>query len=244
MRTGGALLCAPVVGEKHAKTRYIHVWRAYVSFMLYIHVLFFQPSLVTMGIVGDQQTQDQQMGLGGGTGVQAVPSYEQNLQDIESYISGLDGNSVRTLCFRLLEGHGGVSLAKSILEATPEGPEPSIPNRSPDWCICGNCLPMPSPIENVCCRRRHCITRYDVFQLICLHPVVLRVAVRNNCDWRADPIIYSHSNFRKAAYRQYILWVYGRLGRGNRRVAPSCVVCRIRSRYPSSYGTYLGFRDV
>ena len=28
--------------------------------------------------------------LSEGTGVQAVPSYEQNLHDIESYISGLD----------------------------------------------------------------------------------------------------------------------------------------------------------
>ena len=52
--------------------------------MLYIHVLFLQPSLVTMGIVNDQQTQDQQMALSEGTCVQADPSYEQNLQDIES----------------------------------------------------------------------------------------------------------------------------------------------------------------
>ena len=33
--------------------------------------------------------------------------------------------------------------------------------------------------------------------------------------------------FRKAAYRQYILWVYDYLGRGNRRVAPSCVILKI-----------------
>ena len=81
--------------------------------MLYIHV---QPSLVTMGIVNDQQTQDQQMALSEGTCVQADPSYEQNLQDIESYFSGLD-----RLCFRLLEGHGGVSLAKKHIRSHTRG---------------------------------------------------------------------------------------------------------------------------
>jgi hypothetical protein len=30
--------------------------------------------------------------------------------------------------------------------------------------------------------------------------------------------------FAKAAYRQYILWRYKKLGRGNRKVVPSCVV--------------------
>ena len=194
-----------------------------------------------MGVVGDQHNQGQ---LAVGTNVQPIHSYEHHLQEIESFVGGLDMNSLQTLCVRMLEGQGGVSLAKSILDATPEQqPISSEPTSRPDWCVCGNCCPMPSPIENICCRRQNCITQYDVFRLICHHPVVLRVAVRNNCDWRADPVIYSHSNFRKAAYRQYILWVYGRLGRGNRRVAPSCVVRSIRSRYPSSDGTYMGFRE-
>ena len=199
-----------------------------------------------LGIVGDQHNQDQEMGLAEGVTSQATHSYEQNLHQIESFVEGLDMGKLRMLCVRMLEGQGGVSLAKSILDITPEpqAPLPPSPSSTPDWCTCGNCRPMPSPIENVCCRRRNCITQYDVFQLICLHPVVLRVAVRNSCDWRADPIVYSHSNFRKAAYRQYILWVYGHLGRGNRRVAPSCVVLRIRARYPSSDGTYLGFRET
>lgn len=83
------------------------------------------------------------------------------------------------------------------------------------------------------------VGKKNIIQLIYLHPIVLRVAVCNDCDWRADPVIYSHSNFRKAAYRQYILRVYGRIGRGNRHVATSCVVNRISSCYPSSDGTYM-----
>ena len=77
---------------------------------------------------------------------------------------------------------------------------------------------MPEPIEDQCCGRATCITQYEMFQLVCLHPAVLRVAIRNNCYCRADPYIYDDKAHRKATYCQYILWAYGHLGRGNRRV--------------------------
>ena len=107
-------------------------------------------------------------------------------------MEGLDVVKLRTLSVRMLEVQGGVSLARSMMDIVPKQQSPPPPPSTIDWCSCGNCCPMPSPIENVCCRC-NCITQYDVFQLICIHPVVLRVAVRNNCDWRADPVIYSHS---------------------------------------------------
>ena len=117
-----------------------------------------EPSLVEMGVVADEGTQDQHMGLSVGTSRgganTGIPSYEESLEAVEGFVSDLDINSLRTLCLRLLEGHGGVSLAKSILEATPEEPQPPEPNQNPDWCICNNCHPMPSPTENVCCQRR------------------------------------------------------------------------------------------
>ena len=53
---------------------------------------------------------------------------------------------------------------------------------------------------------------------------------------RADDLDFSTNSYRKAAYRQYILWRYGRLGKGNRRVCPSCVVRMIRVAYPSANG--------
>ena len=54
---------------------------------------------------------------------------------------------------------------------------------------------------------------------------------------------FSMESFRKAAYRQFALWKYGKLGRGNRRVLPACAVRLIRQAYPSADGRYMGFRN-
>lgn len=95
--------------------------------------------------------------------------------------------------------------------------------------------------ENVCCKRSSCITKYRHFYSLCLDQQVLTIAIHQRADIRADPITYSPESYRKAAYRQYILWVYKKLGRGNRRVCPSCVNA-IREWYPSPSGHYMGFR--
>ena len=48
--------------------------------------------------------------------------------------------------------------------------------------------------------------------------------------------------FRKAAYRQFILDRDGHLGKGNRKVCPSCLVKTVRGHYPSQTGAYMGYR--
>ena len=51
------------------------------------------------------------------------------------------------------------------------------------------------------------------------------------------------SNYRYAAYRQYIWSVYGRLGRKRRKVIPACVVLAILKQFPEAGGKYTGFKD-
>ena len=41
---------------------------------------------------------------------------------------------------------------------------------------------------------------------------------------------------------QFILWRFGKLGRGNRNVCPACTVRIVREAYPAIDGQYLGFR--
>ena len=46
---------------------------------------------------------------------------------------------------------------------------------------------------------------------ICLDTNVLKVAIKARCDMGADDINFSSNSFRKAAYRQYIIWRYSLL---------------------------------
>ena len=49
-------------------------------------------------------------------------------------------------------------------------------------------------------------------------------------------------SLRHAAYTQFVLWRHGRLGHNIRRVIPSCVVWRIRDRFPSPDNLYTGYQ--
>lgn len=153
-------------------------------------------------------------------------------------------------------GRGSLDFARNLLAAknAPTAPQdPSAPpgapspspgnNTAPEWCKCKLCRPMQSDQENVCCQRVNCLTRFQVFNNICLDRDVLEICIKARCDIRADEFNFSMESFRKAAYRQFIIWRYGKLGRGNRRVVPSCAVLSIRRAYPSPDGRVMGFRS-
>lgn len=143
----------------------------------------------------------------------------------------------------LSNGSGSLDYAKKLLNfGGIEPPEPS-PSK-PSWCVCGICRPMPSEVETKCCGKITCVTSFVTFRNVCTDREVLIMAIRARCDIRADEIDYSMNSFRKAAYRQYILWRYKKLGRGNRKVCPSCVFLAIRQVYPAEGGFYMGFKQV
>lgn len=141
-------------------------------------------------------------------------------------------------------GRGSLDFARRLLtlENSDEEPQPDPTNNVlPGWCICNNCIQMPTPEENKCCRRRECITSYELFQNLCIDRHVLELAIRARCDIRVEPLDFSMSSFCKAAYRQFILWEHGYLGKGNRRIIPSCAVKKVREQYPAPDNVYMGF---
>lgn len=84
----------------------------------------------------------------------------------------------------------------------------------------------------------------DFFESAVLDMTVLLISIVNRSDVFDEDPEYSPSSYRKAAYRQWILWNHGYLGRANRRVVPSCIVWAVRDRYPAPLGTfYLGFKE-
>ncbi|KAL3842849.1 hypothetical protein ACJMK2_020830 [Sinanodonta woodiana] len=42
-------------------------------------------------------------------------------------------------------------------------------------------------------------------------------------------------------YRQFMSWIWHHPGKGNRRILPSCAVCKIRDTYPDPLSNYVGF---
>ncbi|XP_062395778.1 P2X purinoceptor 7-like [Sardina pilchardus] len=123
------------------------------------------------------------------------------------------------------------------------------------WCTCGNCTTMPTEAENICCReiakvlRRMgqvpvpmiCMTEHPGLEPVCLNPYSLQ-NVYNIYKYDFGPVRHrtEEEGFRHLAYRSFVSWCWGYLGRSRRVVIPSCVVQRIRQKFQS--GDYTGFR--
>ena len=77
------------------------------------------------------------------------------------------------------------------------------------------------------------------FDTVVLNRDVLSVAIETRSDVFADDPEYTPASYRKAAYRQFVIWQHGHLGRNNQSVVPSCIVWCIRSKYPAPDGIYV-----
>lgn len=119
-----------------------------------------------------------------------------------------------------------------------------------EWCSCGHCQTQPSAKECLCCREipevsrltEYCITQHPGFAAACLNPWVLEIAYTAYCNRFHPRVVCSqHETFRFMAYRQFVTWCWGYLGRHHRVPLPSCVVSRVRKAFPSD-GDYRGFQ--
>lgn len=83
-------------------------------------------------------------------------------------------------------GRGSLDFAKKLLDEKNAPPLSPGNDSSPEWCRCGVCRPMAGNLENLCCKRVNCITRFQVFNNICLDRDILEVCIKACCDIRAD----------------------------------------------------------
>ena len=116
--------------------------------------------------------------------------------------------------------------------------------RAPPHCSPGRiCCHMPTDVENVCCgMARNCITLGPQFPMYCTDEGALRIALRMLNEFFVEEVeILNNNSLRHAGYRNFVLWQYGRIGRGHRVVIPACVVQAIRNAYPNPNGIYTGF---
>ena len=99
-------------------------------------------------------------------------------------------------------------------------------------------------VENVCCRKKPCVTTTEVFQNIVINRDVLSVATVNCHDMLVEDITYMPGAYRKSVYYQWIMWRIDYLGIGVHCVVLLCVVWAVRDYYPAPDGCYLGFKEI
>ncbi|KAK6461357.1 P2X purinoceptor 4-like [Huso huso] len=115
-------------------------------------------------------------------------------------------------------------------------------HETPPWCRCGQCHPMTSLKEELCCRRSagQCISTSATFSRLVLDRQTLESVLlyRNPLlDLQAQA---STKWLRHCAYHQYTQWRFGDVETDSCAVIPSCSVWKIRERYPSVEGQYTG----
>lgn len=122
------------------------------------------------------------------------------------------------------------------------------------WCRCNNCKPMMTFSESICCKDNkevpldffencQCITETDAFKAVCLYKPVLKTSLSALNNLRGDKIDINNESFRFAGYKQFTWWVHNHLGKGVRKVIPSCAVWAIRDAFPNNTGVYVPFKE-
>nr|XP_055053583.1 uncharacterized protein LOC129438730 isoform X2 [Misgurnus anguillicaudatus] len=139
------------------------------------------------------------------------------------------------------------------------------------WCSCRRCEAMATEVESVCCLEWNtemppleaidtavemtsssCVTEDTGFPPLLCQSVLEVIFRLPRINWRRRPRPegpggrLTVDQLRLVAYRVVLEWMLKgeKLGKGNRKVLPSCVVLAIREKYPSQSGSYVGFREA
>ena len=119
-------------------------------------------------------------------------------------------------------------------------------------CTCDSCVAIQIEEETLCCNDalkarlekfngKKCVTETLPFGLVCLEKDVLETALSNWNHLVGDHRNMCTKSYRFIAYRQYISWIYGRLGRNVRKRIPTCVLYKIRQTFPAPDNVYIPF---
>lgn len=83
--------------------------------------------------------------------------------------------------------------------------------------------------------------------MVCISKPVLQTALSALNNLRGDSLetngIINSDSYRFAGYNQYTWWIHSHLGKGIRKVIPSCAIWAIRNTYPSEDGKYIPFME-
>lgn len=127
-----------------------------------------------------------------------------------------------------------------------------------EWCTCGNCATMPSEPENVCCieipqvsRRMQeledsvrCMVDHPGLEPVCLIVFSLQNALNiYRAEYGRLQMRQIQQRHRYLAYRTFVSWCWGFIGRRIRVVIPACVVLRICREFPDPQNVFVGFRQ-
>lgn len=180
--------------------------------------------------------------------VYAYPSNVCALLTLQRFVSQHTLNEVQELIIEFAKAcphlWRSLHLKKTGQIAVPPCGEPPPNEPPPSWCICSKCRREYEAQDRICCRNHAYNHEHALFERIVLDEHTLQVALINNADWLNLPRIFTAAKMRNTAYRQYILWFWGKLGYKNRKRIPSCIKWCIRDRYPESDGNYMGYRDA
>ena len=103
-----------------------------------------------------------------------------------------------------------------------------------EWCKCGECNIEKREIDCLCyqnskfdCENMSCVIKSIEFETLCINKLVLENVLTGLHESRGDHMEKTWSNRYLRCSLQ--AWVFKSLGKGNRRVIPSCALWRIRS---------------